>query len=69
MRRAERLFQIVQLLRSRNATTAARLGEELEVSERTIYRDIADLASSDIASLTVSWSVAAIARNAPSRSP
>ncbi len=25
MRRAERLFQIVQLLRSRNVTTAARL--------------------------------------------
>ena len=48
MRRAERLFQIVQLLRSRNVTTAARLAEELEVSERTIYRDIADLVSSGV---------------------
>ena len=48
MRRAERLFQIVQLLRSRNVTTAARLAEELEVSERTIYRDILDLVSSGV---------------------
>ena len=48
MRRAERLFQIVQMLRSRNVTTAARLAEELEVSERTIYRDIADLVSSGV---------------------
>jgi predicted DNA-binding transcriptional regulator YafY len=44
MRRADRLFQIVQLLRRRRAaTTAARLAERLGVSERTIYRDIQDL--------------------------
>lgn len=41
MRRADRLFQIVQLLRRRRTVvTAARLAERLDVSERTIYRDI-----------------------------
>lgn len=45
MRRADRLFQILQILRrSTLPVTAARLAEELEVSKRTIYRDIADLA-------------------------
>ena len=43
MRRADRLFQIVQYLRGGRLTTAAKLAERLEVSERTIYRDIADL--------------------------
>src|SRR6478735_4782676 len=44
MRRADRLFQIVQVLRRRRTvTTAARLAERLGVSERTIYRDIQDL--------------------------
>ena len=43
MRRADRLFQIVQYLRDGRLTTAAALAEKLEVSERTIYRDIADL--------------------------
>ena len=43
MRRADRLFQIVQYLRDGRLTTAATLAEKLEVSERTIYRDIADL--------------------------
>ncbi|MGE0460583.1 MAG: helix-turn-helix transcriptional regulator [Vicinamibacterales bacterium] len=44
MRRADRLFQIVQLLRRRRtAVTAARLAERLGVSERTVYRDIQDL--------------------------
>lgn len=47
MRRADRLFQIIQLLRGRTRTmTAARLAERLEVSERTIYRDIRDLMAS-----------------------
>ncbi|MFV0507819.1 MAG: HTH domain-containing protein, partial [Shewanella algae] len=40
MRRADRLFQIVQILRHRRLTTAAVLAERLEVSVRTIYRDI-----------------------------
>jgi predicted DNA-binding transcriptional regulator YafY len=43
MRRADRLFEIVQYLRGRRLTTAAQLAQWLEVSERTIYRDVADL--------------------------
>ena len=42
-RRADRLFQIVQILRGRRLTTAALLAERLGVSERTVYRDIRDL--------------------------
>ncbi len=48
MRRADRLFQIVQLLRGGRLTTAAALAKRLEVSERTIYRDIADLIGSGV---------------------
>lgn len=48
MRRADRLFQIVQHLRGGRLTTAAQLAERLEVSERTIYRDIADLIGSGV---------------------
>lgn len=48
MRRADRLFQIVQFLRSGRLLTAAKLAERLEVSERTIYRDIADLQSTGV---------------------
>jgi len=48
MRRADRLFQIVQYLRGGRLVTAAMLAERLEVSERTIYRDIADLQSSGV---------------------
>lgn len=47
-RRADRLFQIVQILRSRRRITAALLAERLEVSERTIYRDIRDLSLSGV---------------------
>ncbi len=43
MRRADRLFHLVQLIRGRRLTTAAFLAQRLEVSERTIYRDVADL--------------------------
>ena len=43
MRRADRLFQIVQLVRGRRLTTGAYLAKRLEVSERTVYRDVADL--------------------------
>jgi predicted DNA-binding transcriptional regulator YafY len=43
MRRADRLFHIVQLVRGRRLTTAAFLAQRLAVSERTVYRDVADL--------------------------
>jgi predicted DNA-binding transcriptional regulator YafY len=48
MRRADRLFTIVQHLRGGRLVTARMLGERLEVSERTIYRDIADLQASGV---------------------
>jgi predicted DNA-binding transcriptional regulator YafY len=48
MRRADRLFQIVQHLRARRLTTAAQLAGWLEVSERTVYRDIRDLSISGV---------------------
>ncbi|TPJ30166.1 YafY family protein [Mesorhizobium sp. B2-7-2] len=44
MRRADRLFQLIQILRrSSRPVTAAAISQELEVSKRTVYRDIADL--------------------------
>ncbi|MET0272785.1 MAG: YafY family protein [Phenylobacterium sp.] len=44
MRRADRLFQIIQVLRrSRGPVTADAIAAELETSKRTVYRDIADL--------------------------
>ena len=44
MRRADRLFQIIQILRrSGRPITAVRIAEELETSRRSVYRDIADL--------------------------
>jgi predicted DNA-binding transcriptional regulator YafY len=44
MRRADRLFRIVQLLRRRRTVvTAAQIAGKLEISERTVYRDIRDL--------------------------
>ena len=44
MRRADRLFRIVQLLRRRRTViTASDLARRLEISERTVYRDISDL--------------------------
>ena len=48
MRRADRLFQIVQHFRGGRLVTAQKLGAWLEVSERTIYRDIADLQSTGV---------------------
>lgn len=45
MRRADRLFQIVQILRRGRVVTAAQIAEELEVSERTVYRDLQDLSA------------------------
>src|SRR5258706_10182312 len=48
MRRADRLFRIIQRLRRKRAVTAAELAEALEVSERTIYRDVQDLVLSGV---------------------
>ena len=48
MRRADRLFQIVQRLRVGRVVTAAVLADELSVSERTIYRDVRDLVRSGV---------------------
>jgi predicted DNA-binding transcriptional regulator YafY len=43
MRRADRLFELVQRIRGRRLSTAAQLAEWLQVSPRTVYRDVADL--------------------------
>lgn len=44
MRRADRLFQIIQILRrTRAPLTAETIAAELETSKRTVYRDIATL--------------------------
>ena len=44
MRRADRLFDIIQILRSSpGVVTAAMLAARLEVTPRTIYRDVATL--------------------------
>lgn len=48
MRRADRLFQIVQLLRARRVVTAKELAAQLEVSLRTVYRDVQDLVGSGV---------------------
>ena len=49
MRKAERLFQILTLMRGRRtAITGQQLGEALEVSTRTIYRDINALICSGV---------------------
>lgn len=48
MRRADRLFRLVGLLQRHRTFTADALSERLEVSSRTIYRDIADLIGSGV---------------------
>ncbi|MGF1753147.1 YafY family transcriptional regulator [Vibrio makurazakiensis] len=49
MSKAERLFELLTLLRSkRYAVTAAELARTMEVSERTIYRDIQSLLLSGV---------------------
>lgn len=50
MRRADRLFLIIHALRGRRtALPARRLAESLQVSLRTVYRDVADLQRSGVA--------------------
>ena len=46
--RADRLLSILMLLQSRGRMTAQELAESLDVSERTIYRDIDALCSSGV---------------------
>jgi predicted DNA-binding transcriptional regulator YafY len=48
MRRADRLFRLIQLLRPGRVTTAQVLARQLAVSERTVYRDIRDLSLSGV---------------------
>ncbi|TDQ64259.1 putative DNA-binding transcriptional regulator YafY [Maritalea mobilis] len=47
MRRAERLFRIIQIMRTANgALTAQQIAEKLEISKRSVYRDMAHLIGS-----------------------
>lgn len=48
MRRAERLFRLVNEMRARGYCRAADLAQALEVSLRTVYRDIAHLQGSGL---------------------
>ncbi len=48
MRRADRLFRLVQLLRARRFATGEQIADELGVSKRTVYRDVADLQGSGV---------------------
>lgn len=48
MRRAERLFRLVNEMRSRGVSRAEDLARCLEVSPRTVYRDIAHLQASGL---------------------
>lgn len=48
MRRADRLFQIIELLRRHGVLTAMDIAEKLEVSVRTIYRDMDDISASGV---------------------
>lgn len=48
MRRADRLFEIIQIMRRRKLIRARDLAGMLEVSERTIYRDVSDLVASGV---------------------
>ena len=48
MRRADRLFQLMPLLQEGRVLTARQIADALEVSPRTVYRDIGDLVGSGI---------------------
>src|SRR5262247_3515554 len=48
VRRADRLFEIIQFMRRKDLVRARDLSEALAVSERTVYRDIQDLIASGV---------------------
>ena len=48
MRKADRLFQLTNIIRARQPITAKELAQELELSVRTIYRYIDDLSATGI---------------------
>lgn len=48
MRRADRLFAIIQLMRRNKLVRARDIAQKLEISERTVYRDIQDLIASGV---------------------
>ncbi len=48
MRRAERLFRLVNEMRSRGLSRATDLADTFEISTRTVYRDIAHLQASGL---------------------
>ncbi len=48
MRRADRLFQLIQTLRARRFATGQDLAEALGISKRTLYRDVQDLQRSGV---------------------
>ena len=66
MRRADRLFQIIQVLRrTRKPMTADAIAAELETSKRTIYRDIATLIGQRVRSAAKrAWAISSKVRPA-----